>query len=419
MTTPNNTTSLARFQEVAQGTGPVNAAAWVASGVRHRHIMESLDLSAFKQTVIEDERSQEDVQAFEQVILGIKGGIEFPHEEPLHGLEDVAADGDPVVANELATFLTHCMGGIHLSRRTTATGGTTTTAILTVDTDVEVGCHFWVEQGGRRYPRRVVAFNGGTNTVTFDEALPAAVANGDVLYGAATLYFDEDALNDSSVGPTTWSWYLSQGRGSAREHWEANGCKSSIESISLPRNAAPKLAFKTLVASFDTPDDLADPTWTTEPEGAAPVAVGPRTHVSLNDYGSTVSVQVHGVEVAIKPGGAPSPIDTGTELQTGMPGRAGYGLTRDKATATFKTIFDSARFADFTAGTLLNFRWHRDGGAGRLVAVGMPRCQIAATPATSPAGPSMGMELELEALKDTTAIGTTDLARSRVVVVLG
>lgn len=417
--TPNNTTSLARFQEVTQGTGPVNAAAWVASGVRHRHIMESLDLSAFKQTVIEDERSQEDVQAGEVVILGIKGGVEFSHEEYATGLEDPAAAGDPVVPNEIATYLTHCMGGAFFSNTTTATGGTTTTAILTDDTDCAIGCHFWIVQGGRRYLRRVTEFDGGTNTITIDEAMPNAVANGDVILGAATIYFDEDALNDSSIGPTTWSWLLSQGRGSAREHWEANGCKSFVESISLSRNAAPKLTFKTLVASFDTPDDLSDPSWTTDPEGAAPVAIGPRTSCSLCDYGSTTASPIHAVEVAIKPGGQPSPIDTTTEVETGMPGRAGYGLTKDKSTATVKTIFDSARLADFTASQLLNFKWWRDGGEGRLFGVQMSRCHIRETPTTSPAGPSMGLDLELEALKDLATVDTTDLARTRLAVVLG
>lgn len=417
--TPNNTTSLARFAEVTQGTGPANAAAWVASGVRQRHIMESLDLSPFKQSTIEDERSQDDVQGYEQLIHGIKGGVEFGHELYAHGLEATAVSGSDVVQNELSRFLQHCMGGVHLSNSTVATAGTTTTAVLTADTSIAIGCYLWVELDGRRWPRRVVAFNNGTNTVTFDEVLPRAVANLDVIHGAATHFFDEDALNDSSIGPTTWSWLLSQGRGADREHWEANGCKSFVESIALARNTAPKLGFKTMVASFDTPEQITDPTWTVAPSGAAPVSIGARTHVSLGDYGSTASQPMHAVEVAIKPGGQPSPVDTLTEVELGMPGRAGYGLTRDKTTATLKTVFAQNELTDFASGQLRYFRWHRDGGVGRLVAIGFARCEIRETPSTSNIGPSMGMDLELHALKDVATIADTDLARSRLVVVLG
>lgn len=420
MSTPNNTSGLAYFVEVTSGTPPANAAAWVTNGVRVRHIMESLDVSSFKQSIIEDQRSQENVQDEEVPILGIKGGVDFPFDCYAHGLGATAAAGDAVVQNTFSDILEHCMGGVHLSRSTTATGGTTTTAILTVDTDMEVGAHLVVvlpDMPQVNYPRRVVAFNGGTNTVTFDEVLPRAVAAADVIHGCATHYFDEDALNDSAVGPTTLSWLLSLGRGNDREHWEARGCKTFIESIALPRNGAPKFSFKTLVASFATPNDLLDPAFVATPGGNAGTAVGPRTSLFLGDYGSTVAGSRHAVDFNVKPGGAPMPCETGTEVQSGMPGISHYGLTKDKTTATLKTLFSQDEFDDFDAQTLKQLRWVRHGGPGVGFALGMPRCSVTQTPSNSNAGPSLGMDLEITALRDVAAIADTDLARSRLVIV--
>ncbi len=420
MATPHNTSSLARFPEVTQGTGPADAAAWVSDSVRVRHIMGTLDTAAFKQSTIEDERSQENVQDEEPKILGIKGGVEFGHECYAHGLTAVAASGATVVQNELSEDLEHCMGGVHLSNATVATGGTNLTAILTADTAIEVGCYLCVvlpDFPPYNFPRRVVAYNAGTNTVTFDEVLPRAVAAPDVIHGCATHYFDEDVLNDSSVGPTTRSHHLTQGRGSDREYWVANGCKTYIESIALPRNGAPKFIFKTKVASFYTPDELADPTWVDAPDGDAPTAIGPRTRLFLQDYGTTTAASRHCIDMAIKPGGAPEACETGTEVQTGMPGISHYGLARDKSTATFKTILDQGEFADFTAGTLKVMRWTRNGAAGAGFAVAFHRCEVRETPTPQAIGPSLGMELELHALRDTTVVATTDLWRSRMVIV--
>lgn len=418
--TPHNTSSLAYVDETTQGTGPADAAAWVTDGVRLRHIMGTLDPSGFKQSTIEDERSQENVQDFDPVILGIKGGVEFPFDVPLHGLGDTTASGNTVDQNELSELLEHCMGGVHLSNSTVATGGTTTTAILTADTAIALGCYVVVvlpDMPQVNYPRRVVAFNGGTNTVTFDEVLPRAVAADDVIHGAATHYFDEDILNDSSIGPSTRSWLISVGRGSEREHWEANGCKSYIDALELPRNGVAKAKIKTKVASFQTPDELSDPAFTATPDGDAGTAIGPRSSLWLQDYGSTAAASRHCIDLAIKPGGVPEPVETLTEVESGMPGISHYGLARDKTTATVKTLFSQGEFQDFNAGTLKVLRWVRHGGPGVGFAVAMHRCEVRETPTMAPVGPSMGMELEIHALRDTTAIASTDLARSRLVIV--
>jgi hypothetical protein len=191
-----------------------------------------------------------------------------------------------------------------------------------------------------------------------------------------------------------------------------------VESIQLQRNAAPKLAFKTKAASFATPDELSAVTFTDTPDGNAGTAVGPRTSLWLGDYGSTAAASRHAVELSIKPGGAPEVCETGTEVQTNMPGISHYGLARDKTTATLKTLFAQGEFEDFNAGTLKALRWARHGGPGVGFACAMHRCEVRETPVNSPAGPSMGMELEIHGLRDTTAIASTDLSRSRLVIVL-
>lgn len=418
MPTPNDTSSLARFQEVTSGTGPANAAAWVAGSTRMRHIMGSLDTSGFEQATIVDERSQEDVQGSEQTILAIKGGVEFPFDAYFTGLGETTADGDTWTADELHDHLQHCMGGAYITPSTTATGGSTTTAILDDATGMVLGAYVGVELAARPgvvLPRRIVDI--ATLTVTFDQALPSAVASGDLIHSAATYYFDEDALNDSGIGPTTAAWLLTQGRGTAREHWGAYGCKSWIDSISLGRNAAPRLAFKTKVARFDTPDDLSDPSFSAIPEGDAPVAVGPSTQLWVEDYGTTTNTQRHAVEFSVKPGGAPAPCETLTEQTDGMPGIAHYGLTRDDSTAELKTLFSQAEFDDFTNGQLKTVRWSRNSTAGRTIAVAMHRCEFPKTPKSTGVGPSLGQDLSLRALQDTTDVATTDLWRSRLVLV--
>jgi hypothetical protein len=427
MPTPNDTTSLAYAFETTQGSGPANAAAWVtavgalATGARIRHIMGSLDASSFDRETIEDERSQENVQDEELTIVDtIQGGIEFPHEAYFESTGVTTADATQAVATAFSNLLGNCLGGQTRTYSTTATGGTTTTAILTADTGVVLGAYVGVQLAGSSLlePRRIVAWNDGTNTVTFDQALPSAVQAGDIIHGAITLSFDEDLLNDSSSPVSTLSWLLSIGRGTGREHWEARGCKSWIDSIMLPRNGAPKLAFKTKVASYSKPNDLNDPSFTLTPEGGAPVGIGPQTQLWMQDYGTTTNTQLQASDVSIKPGGEPAPYPTDTEAVSGMPGISHYGLTRDKTTMSFRALFDQDQFNDFDDQVVKVIRWSRRAGPGRTIAVALHRAQIVKTPKPQKQGPSLAMDLEVKALRDTTSVASTDLWRSRLVIVL-
>jgi len=417
MATSAFTRQLAYFQEVTQGTPPAD---WAASGVRLRPKADSVDTSAFKRSVIEDERSRENVLDTEQKILGIKGGIEFPFDLYATGTGVETAGGAQVAATALSTFLAHCRGGQHRSNSTTISAGTTTTATVGATTNISLGCYVGVEDTSAAdnivYPRRVVDIAG--SVLTFDEALPFTVASGDVLHGAITIFDDEDVLEDSGAGPYTFSWLLSEGRGSAREHWEARGCVSQIDSIKITRNSPPEMSVKTLVASHRTPEAMSDPTWASDPYGLAPVAVGPTTSLWLEDYGTTTSTQRHAIELSVTPGSTREPVETLTEVQSGMVGRSHYGLGKDDTVAMLHTLFSQGELTDFEAQTVKVVRWSRNAPAGQGFAVAMHRCEIHDPPSSAPAGPSLGMKLGLRALRDTDSVATTDLWRTRIAIVL-
>lgn len=411
--------SLAFFQEVTQGLGPADAAAWASSGTRIRHIAESLQLDGFKQSVLEDERSFENVQDLESKILGIKGSAEFGFDIYLTGLGSVVAANTQAAHIPLTTLLTHCMGAAHRSNATTITAGTSTTATVGATTNIALGCYVGIEDAddpGRVHLRRVTNIAG--SVLTFDQALPFTVANGDTLRAAITVYFDEDILEDSSVGPTTLSWLISKGRSTAAEHWQAVGTKSYVEGIQISRNELPKLSIKTMVASFRTPDQLSDVTWAADPSGFAPVAVGPDTQVHLQTYGTTTTALRHTLELSISPGGMPAPVDTLTEVETGMVGRSHYGLTKDETTASIHTLFTNTDFSAFTAGTLRLLRWARIASAGNACAVALHRCQQVETPSNANAGVSLGTKHSYRGMRDTTTTATTDLWRTRLAIVI-
>lgn len=426
MPTSALTSSLAYAFETTQGAAPANAAAWVTAvgslttGARIRHISESLQIDAFKQPTIEDMRSQENVMDQEQKILGIKGGIEFGFDAYLTGTGVVTAAASQVDATALSNLLGHCFGGQDRSNSTTISAGSSTTATVAATTNINLGSYVGIEDtsaaDGLVYLRRVVDISG--SVLTFDEALPFAVASGDVCHGAITIFLDEDALEDSSLGPTTLAWHLSRGRGSAREQWVAAGCKAAVESISLPRNEAPKLSFKVLVASFTTPEANSDPTWVSDPLGNAPLAIGPATHLQLQTYGTTTQAERHALECSFSPGCSPTPMDTLTEVNVGMPGRGHYGLGLSDTTAQLHTLMSSADYTAFNAGTLRYLRWSRVSTAGRCIALAMSRAELVETPAFAAAGPSMGAKLAMRGLKDTTSVATTALWRTRMAIVI-
>lgn len=417
--------SLAFYIESTPGTGPANAAAWntamgsLTTGGRVRHIAESVDPSSFVQTMLEDMRSFDDsVMDHSQKVLGIKGGVDFSSDHYLHGLEVTTADATQAAATALSTVLAHVLGGSQRTNRTAISAGSSTTATVASTTNITLGSIVAIVDtsagDGIAYPRRVTDITG--SVLTFDEALPFTIASGDICHAAITLFFDEDELEN----PTTWSWLLSKGRTGSVANWEARGTASGLESIELGRNGLPIAKLKHLVASYATPEALSEVTWSDlTPDGAAPQHVGTRTTVWLQDYGTTTANGQHASEFKFSPGGTPVPIDTLTEVETGMPGRAGYSIDSDDSMIDLTVVpLANAHFTAHLAGTLKTVRLAKNAAPGLGWCVGFPRCEIAATPSHAAVGPVRGQKLSLRALRDTTTVATTQLWRSRAYIAL-
>jgi hypothetical protein len=423
------------YEGSTPGTGPADAAAWLTAvssattGGRLRHVATSLDVSGFKQGMFEDERSQVDILTQELKVKGIKGGTEFPFDFYLHGTGVTTADTSQVAATMTCNFLLHMMGGQSRTYSTTATGGTTTTVIVAATTGIDEGVYLGIQDTtspaardtGIVYIRRVLSWNNGTSTATLDEALPFAPANGDIVHGCEATYIDESVLVDSSAASDrTLSWLLQKGLTGALESWEARGCCSYITGIALNRNAAPVVSTQTMVASYETPEEAPDPSWVDDPVGFAPQAVGVRTSLWMETVGTTTSTQFNPISCTIAPGLERVPIETITEAQVGMPGRALYSLGKSDCMVDLHIVpFASTRFTEFNADTLKQIRYAKAAAPGSSWAVHFPRCQQVETPANQDAEAVLGQMLKYRAMQNTAISGGSNVAlgRSRMVII--
>ena len=192
---------LTYFPETTQGTPPANAAAWISSGVRLRHIAETLDVSGIERAMLTDERNQSRVFASELRIEGIDNP-EFPFAVYAHGLGETTATGQQVATDapgyELGLLLGHAIGGITRGYSNTCLVSSTTTVLNVTDaSDHTVGEFVAVEYAtayspypdGTAWPRRIIALDtvATPNTITLDQALPQAPATGDPIHGCLVM----------------------------------------------------------------------------------------------------------------------------------------------------------------------------------------------------------------------------------------
>ena len=165
---------LTYFPETTQGTPPADAAAWIASGVRLRHLGESLDISGVERSLLEDMRNQYRVKGTEARVQGIDNP-EFPFAVYGHGLGETTAAGEQVATDapgyQLALLLGHALGGITRGYSTQVSGGGSTTTVVAVDdaSDYAVGDFVAIEFAtppadyppGTAWPRRITAIDTG------------------------------------------------------------------------------------------------------------------------------------------------------------------------------------------------------------------------------------------------------------------
>lgn len=378
MTTSTKPSQLAYFQEVTQGTGPANAGAWVSSGVRVRHIGDSVDVSGIEQAVVEDERSQTGIFDLEYSVKGLRN-TSFPMSLYMTGSGTETAQDATIAETPLMTILEHALGGMHRSNSTVLAGGSHTTTVINVDdaTNIVPGCLIMVEDATDGTIAVVGVEAVSSLAVTLDEALPFTPADNDTVHAMATIYVDETVLVDSSVGPTTLSWLIQKGLAAALENFECNGCKSELKSIALTRGGLPVLAFDTMVASFDPPGTAPSPSWSSDPVGSAPVSIGPDSVIVYQTYGTTTRAPIHVNEFSVDVGVPVVSVDTNTEVDDGMEGRQGYTTQPADTSITLNVVpFGSSAWTQFAADTFRRLRFYKRAAAGQVFAVDFPRCEL-------------------------------------------
>lgn len=420
MTTSTKPSQLAYFQEVTQGTGPADGAAWVAGATQIRHLGETLDVSGIEQAVVEDERSQDDIFSVEYSVKGLRN-TSFPFSVYMTGSGATTAPAAQISETPLMTLLEHCLGGLHRSNSTLLAGGghTTTTINVTAATNIVHGCLIAVEDvtDGTIAVRRVLDVN--TLAVVLDEALPFTPVDTDIVHGMATIYVDETVLVDSSVGPTTMSWLIQKGLAAALENFEMNGCKTELKSISLQRGGLPTLAFETMAASFDPPGTAPTPTWTATPSGFAPVSIGPDTVVTYQTQGTTTLAPIHVSDFSVEVGVPVVAVDTNTEVEDGMEGRQGYTTQPADTTVTMNIVpFGSSHWTQFAADTLRRVRFYKRANEGQLFAVHFSRCEIK-PPKRGTSGAVSSSQVMLRAHKDATSSEAANQQMWRSKILLG
>jgi len=417
MSNPAALSSLAYFPEAIQGTPPADAAAWLASGIRIRHLAEALDPSGIKRSSLEDLRSQDTLQGTEQRVVGVDNP-EFPFAVYGHGLGVVTADTMQAAAIPLMDLFAHSIGGQRQTFSHTVSGaGSTTTSIDVSDaSDWEVGDFVGVAfaaapagfPAGTVFPRRILTITpGAPDNITIDQALPAAPADLDIIHATVFAYVDEDVICDSdgAGGPFTRSWLIEKGlataSGSRHEAWEIRGSVSMLDALTAERDQLLQFGFTVMGSSHATPPNAPEPVWVTEPLGFAGLAVGPLTQLWLEDQGTTTNTLVNAFSVNVEPGVPRTRTEVTTSPDQFVEATSDYSSEPAETTITLGlSPFDNTRWDEWESGTFKTLRWTRLGTAGNGFFIHFSRVSYVEEPSRSINGSVSGTEIVLKAHPD-------------------
>lgn len=398
--------SFARFRESVQGTGPADAAAWVAGGTRLRVVSGTLDPSTIVQSAIEDDRSQTTIFGKETKVLGIKNG-EVPVSVHLGGAEASPGDGNQVAATAISNFLESAMGGQWRGYQTdlkTAGAHTTGAVELTSSTGYDEGGFLAVEDAddpGVLYPRRITGVAG--DVMTLDQLLPFTPADGDTVYPVIAVHVDELVLvnSDGAGGPYTDSYLVEAGLSGSGESWELNGCVPMLTGVEIGRDGLLKAALSLMYSSFKDPTAAPSPSWTAAPSGQAGVPIGPACTYWLQDYGSTAANSVHVNEIGVEPGVPRVRVETNSTVEAGMQGTARFSTEPADTMVTLNLVpFATSHWTDFQNRAIKVFRFATTRAAGQNMGIHVSRAEIVESPQRGEAGQVSSSRLVLRAHPD-------------------
>jgi hypothetical protein len=431
---------LTYFPETTQGTPPANAAAWIASGVRLRHIAETLDVSGVERTLLTDERNQSRVFASELRIESIDNP-EFPFAVYAHGTGATTAAGAQIATTapgyQLGLLLGHALGGITRGYSNECLVGSTTTVLNVTDASdhtvgefvaVEYATAFSPYPDGTAWPRRIIELDTGStpNTITLDQALPQAPAAADPIHGCLVMYPDEDVIADSSAASgRTRSYLVQKGLPAAgagvREAWEFRGCVETLQNFQWERGADMRFAFQVMAGSHGSPETAPWPTaWAANAElGLATLAFTPLTELWMVTEGVSTNTLVQISRFEVEPGVPRVRNETVTTGAANMHGTYGYSTAPAETLVTLAvTPFGLAQWTDQRASTYKTARLARLGPAGSGIAVHFERLSHVVTPKREAKGTNTDVMVQFKAHEVSELGTTTELQQAKFCIVM-
>lgn len=388
---------------------------WDGDGQLVDHL--EADPGAIAQSLIEDATLNFRAFTKRRFIKGIRNADNLKVKLNWHGTGTVTADTVAVAQTPLMEILEHCWGGQTRTKSTTCTGGTALIPEIASADTIDEGVFIGFEDlgdPGRVHIRRVIAVNA--LAVTLDQALPFTPANGDKAHGCCITYIDEDVLEDSTAGDRTFAWRLE--RSGTDAVYEFVGTKAML-GISMPRNAPPALELSVFAGNFKH-EDLTKETWTQTPSGQAPLAIGRDTKLFVQVYGTHTSTDLHCQQMAVETGVPIVPIDTVTEVDALMEGRAGYSIQPMDTTLTPVIV---PQVNDWEVGlqadTMYKLRYSQIAQAGKAWAIHASRCEIGETPKFTGVNSVQGVSVKFRAHEDleNSSAGNAKLWRSKLILV--
>ena len=400
-----------------QGTG----AGWASADTggtadRLRHFVA--DPSFLRGVSIEDPALLDSVFGSNKPIIGLSNVEGGSLELGLHGSGAATSAASQISEIPLMTWLEHCLGGL-------ARGNTTDVdATVTSDTDFEVTATTNLAVGqlialedtdatGTLYGARITALPGGTQ-VQIDEAPNFTVATGDNVHAVATLYPDADALQCGDAAYTTTSLYFQKGD----HNWLGVGCKAQLDSISMARGEQPKCAFSLWAAKAYPPSSssITAPVWTGSVEGIPGIPVGAKTVLRISDASSGAYVCVDALSFSFEAGVPVVPLDTSTQCNDNLEGRAGYTTEPANTMLTATVFLDTGWQDDFDSLQDLEVTIEQQSEAGKFWCIKLPLCNLMESPEYTQEAATNMQTLQFKARESS---GSTALAKAKFLLGIG
>lgn len=377
---------VAVFYEATQGTPHVNAAAWAADEGTdtHRHRVTEFDPAFIRQAAVEDPDLVEHLAEQRDPIKGLKNADGGSMGTKLYGAEVATTLGSQMTRTALLRLLEHSLGGLVLGN-TSVVDATVTNNLayeIALPTNIDEGQIIAVEEAanpGRIYHQRVLSADGATpQAITLDTEVPFTIAPGDAVPAVGTVFIDVDALTTGGVNYSSVS-VLIDVNGTV---WQVSGGHFQCDTLTFPRGEAPRGQFSLLSAKAFPPGDGAptSPVWTGTIQGGSGKAVGRLTQLNQAVYQTPANDCINIISATLNCGVPIEPLDTVTECDVNMEGRAGYRCGRVKPTFEIQAFLDTDHQDDWDLTSELTLKYEHQGPEGQSWVVYLPKAVLMEPP---------------------------------------